>query len=400
MNLINKIMKHLIICFFLFLSVDLLSQNIQLPKDSISNLIHEKRDSLSLLIRSNNKATFINIFEFLKAKEDDHSLTLYPNERWLIDYCLEDYYDILATTLVYDSIYISSVKHKFLPQRDSLNYILVNYVRQYLPVVNAKIDNSSLQQDKTDLLKLILRSCLYNFKNPVIDQVTINAQAEKFIHDNPESRFNSFIKSNILFDIIPSKFGLSFDIALGVGNYTKSFSNYFGQNGFATLGIELSYKRLDFAFRYNGGSSIVQKEFIVDNVIWQEKIHPDVMLPELSLGYNILDLKHFRVIPYGGVSFLKLTPSDKDRELIPDLNDTRIKMPMYMMGLTFDFKYKLHHFDSYYGSHNNNFGLIRLRYAFGFPSDDYNGNLGYMNYLTIGWGISLKGVQFENDKTQ
>ena len=306
----------------------------------------------------------------------------------------------MVTTLAYDSTYYPPVKHKILPQHDSLGYILVNYVRQYLPVVNAEIDKSSLKQDKIDLLKLFLRFCIFDFKNPVIYQDTLIVYAKKFIQDNPESRFNSFIKNNILFNIIPSKFGLSFDIALGVGNYTKSLSNYFGQNGFATLGIELSYKRLDLAFRYNGGSSIVQKEFTVDNVIWQEKIHPDVMLPELSLGYNILELKHFRIIPYGGVSFLKLTPSDKDKKLIPDLNDTRIKMPMYMMGLTIDFKYKLHHFDSYYGSNNNNFGLIRLRYAFGFPSDDYNGNLGYMNYLTIGWGVSLKGVQFRNDRTQ
>ncbi len=363
--------------------------------DSTSILINTERDALYTKLLVNDTDNAKNIFASLTNAFDVKYLTLWPVEKWLLSFYFDDYKELLEHANLYDSAFYFSLRFKIFPIYDHLSANLAGILKSKMNNIVYKIENSSYSSEEKDFLKLLLRCCLVEKGKPVLSQDTINMYSDVFTNEYSKSHFLAFISENFKRRIFPSRMAFAFDFTLGVGNYTKTFSNSFGQNGFGTLGIELDYNKISLNYRFCGGSTIVSNDFNVNNIIWPNGIHPDISLNEFTLGLNIFDFSFMRITPFSGISTIKLKPIDKDIQNFSELSSSKISMSAYTLGLAIDFKYKLRRFDNTLGRYNNNFGLIRFRYGYNFPSDSYNGNFGNMNYLTIGWGLILRGVRME-----
>lgn len=391
-------MKKLMIVTALFISVGIYAQktNKRNKSDSVGVMIIKERDSLVTKLTTGDTLNEKKIFDVLKNYgSGGQHMALYPFEKWLLYYYFGDYEEILQDVRSCDSAYYQSLKSKIYPPYDNLGSVLISVSESYMTQTLNDIDITSFSAEEKDFLKLLFRYCLSENVQSVSDQDTLNKYSDVFIKQNANSEFVPFIKDNIKFKILPSNSALAFDFSIGVGNYTRSLSNSFGQNGYVTLSIEYDYRKLNFSYRLSGSSSGVSKSFAVGNIIWPAGIHPGIGMSEFSVGYNIIDFHFIRITPFSGISKFKLVQDNKDIQTYPKLKGSKLKTWMYTIGGTADIKYRLHWFDKTLGSHNYNFGFVRIRYGYNFPSNDHDGNIGNMNYLTIGWGLIFRGVKFE-----
>lgn len=388
-------MKYIILSFLIAVSTFLFSQDKENSNDSILVLIHKCRNSVIDNFNKNKITEVQTVTQLLLSYESEEYVALFPFERWVIDYYLQNYKDVLLTIIEFDTAYVNSYRFKKFPSNDSLSILLNKYLELNNSNLLAKIEFLDISPEKKEIFKINLKSIQPNKQQPVIYQDSLNEYVNTFIEKNPESIYIPYLKNNVFREYIPSKIAWSLDFGLGIGKYNKSLSNSFGQNGLADIGTEISFNKLNFILRYKGGSATVGEDFIVQNTTWQSNAGLSVSAFEFSLGYNIFDFNHLKLSPFTGISKFNLTPIEEEIKNNEVLKNTKLKFAAYTLGLTFDLKYRLHRFDSYYGRLNNNFGLIRLRYEFNLPFDDLKSDIGYIHYITIGWGFSLKGLKIK-----
>jgi hypothetical protein len=200
-------------------------------KDSLQNQILNYTDSTSQIIIKGRgllaykfvqgdyqKVREIKDYLFSKVQDKDY-LVLYPLEYWYILYWTQQYDELLTSMALQDSVnrypYRSYTPYddrlfdkRISPPNDLLGEKLYRRSKDSILQLYSFIDNSSLKKEDKDFLKLRLQyiTSVGDYNPGTRD--SLNLSADNFLAWYPNSRYNPFIRKNIRYQFVPSKWDL------------------------------------------------------------------------------------------------------------------------------------------------------------------------------------------------
>ena len=137
-----------------------------------------------------------------------------------------------------------------------------------------------------------------------------------------------------------------------------------------------------------------KKDFHYSIGIFEEGSATRVFVPEVSLGYAILDNNRFRLSPFLGFGAMRIYPTETMTKETPELKEVIKTSVNFPIGISFDIRTWI---SDYLRNRDSNYGFIRIRYSYNVTRfhkrfEDISGN---MHCITIGFGSMARGVRRE-----
>jgi hypothetical protein len=189
--------------------------------------------------------------------------------------------------------------------------------------------------------------------------------------------------------LIASHKAVGGNIFVGTGFWNGTISSYFSNPFFLGLNYDIHRNKLIIQIDdYIGFGKVKQTMLFPENLEWKKNETVIYAMAGCNLGYPIIDTKHFKFVPIGGIGFnllsaLAKSPKDGNGKNEPFL-------PHYKLGFFMDFKsvemldkrVRINNQDQYYTSLRLSFGMTN---PIGTPKYAvyYNGS---MLYITAGIG--------------
>jgi hypothetical protein len=326
-----------------------------------------------------------------KLSNDDY-MALYPSEQWFIMYWTKDYERLITSVKQYDSIY-PLLSRKVQPASDPLYMMLREKTLKQREFIINQIKGSLLTDQDKDFLVMHLNACLLNkgTKKGTEDltQDSLNYQANQFFSKYPKSEMISFTRKYIRYQLVPSKWGFTFEFFTGYGIFSGDLKNHYTNNIPMGVAFDVYYKNLAFYLRDYIGFSNTKHDFtnVNGNVVWDKNSQVRVYLPELSVGYVIKEDKHLKLAPFVGISSTDISATEYDLKDNPDLKQFELSFTTtYSVGFNVDLKLRKPR--NAMATSEQSYFFLRLRYGYNFPqfANSYSGFGGNMQYITIGIG--------------
>ncbi|MDT0675803.1 hypothetical protein [Autumnicola musiva] len=381
----------------LFIPGFLMAQNKDLEReiknysDSKSQLISRGRKLLLDTFLEGNISKVRDVKDYLLNEvEDEDYAALYPGEEWTILYWTGEYYGLISAVTDFDENNYTEYQRKVLPPQDQLYLKLLERSMDSIEFLENKILSSDINEEEKDFLLLHLN---YMVSGPPLNEISqeeVNKMADLYLEKHPSGRFQEYVQNNIRYRFKASNWGFAFDFFLGYQFLTGEISNMFGNGMALGHGFDLEYKDFTLFLRNFIGFSKTLEDIENSSGIWNKGAQARQFIPELSLGYAILDNEKLKVSPFAGIGGYALTPTEVDREEKPELDDLQIGfVTAYTLGVNADIKLK-------WGtgllletsSNNKTYWFLRGRYGYVMPRlgdypDSFHGNT---HYFTLGIG--------------
>ncbi len=327
----------------------------------------------------------------VKEVGNDDYAPFYPTEYWLLLYWTQDYDELLESISSFDSLKIASYRKKILPAEDLLFNKLRDKSRESADLLNICIDKASITETDKDFLSMNLAYLLSGDDYPVITQDSLNLLADNFLADYPGNNYEDFTRKYIRYRFRPGNWSFTTEFFSGYSVLTGNLSENFTNNVPVGASFDIYYKKLDLSLRYYIGIGKTSTNIPYSTGIWEDGSQANVLLPEVSLGYVIIDNKKIRITPFAGIGGTSISPPENDLNENPDLKEVALDYSTtYTFGATFDFKFGSSAISFITDNTvENDYWFLRIRYSYIMPQFEskYPGLTGNMHCITIGFGI-------------
>ncbi|MFV0391941.1 MAG: hypothetical protein ACK5KP_08700 [Paludibacteraceae bacterium] len=407
-----KTLRNVFLLILIVLSAGILAQNdnsaLIYGSDSIKKEILSYADTQSQLITKGRRLLLDRFTEgdlrkvkevkdYLKLQVETRDyLVLYPFEHWLILYWTKEYPELLNLIKNPDAFEYAGTK-RIKPSEDILFDRLKEKSLSSLDKLMYDIRTVEMPSDDKDFLILYLNAILSGEKSE-ITQDRLNELSDGFLKNHPNSEYNDFIRENIRYKYIPSKWGLAYEFFSGYGWNEGNLNHYFKSNVPIGIAFDVQYKNLSLYLRNYIGFSKTRQDILSPNGFWFNDSQVRVYIPEASLGYVAYENHRFKLAPFAGIGGVDFSPTEADVEDYPYLKDADIGGFSYTAGLNLDVKLGNRANDRNWNFPTTGFGFIRLRYSYVIPqiSQKHDVMTGNMHYITI--GIGAFGRNIKRDK--
>ena len=400
-------MKKLLLLILTSLSVfhsaaqtDSLQTQILNYTDSTSEIIIKGRGLLSEKFIEGDYQKVKEIKDFLMAKVPLENYVVFnPLEYWTILYWTQQYNELLASMALQDSLnhypnrryqHFNDLRFekKITPPNDLLGEKLNKRSTDSISQLYAFIDHSTLIPEDKDFLKLRLQYITGMSNNTPSRTDSLNSSAGQFLYLYPNSHYNPFIRQNIRYEFVPSKWAFVFEFFSGYGILTEELKNTFTNPVPIGIAFDVYYKNVALFLRNYIGFSKTKTDVPYNNGLWEKGKQARVYLPEASLGYVVLDNKIVKLTPFAGFAGTAFLPTENDIQENKELKKAGLNFTnTYIAGINLDIK--LGASKSSMVSYNEvGYWFLRLRYGYSQPQFQkrYNSYNGAMHYITIGIG--------------
>lgn len=383
-----------------FAQTDSLRNQILNYTDTTAEIISKGRGLLSQKLMEGDYQKVREIKDYLIAKvPHEHYDVFNPLEYWYILYWTQEYDALLTSMLYMDSInnyprrgfrYFDDLRFekKITPPNDLLEEKLSKRSVDSILQLYSLINHSTLIEEDKDFLKLRLQYITTMGDYTPFTSDSLNLAADKFLNSYPNSHYNHFIRNNIRYELVPSKWGWAFEFFSGYGILTKELKNTFTNPVPIGIAFDISYKNTTLFLRNYIGFSKTKTDVPYNNGVWEKGLQARVFLPEASLGYVVLDNKFAKLTPFAGFAGTAFLPTENDMQENKDLKKAGLNFTnTYTAGLNLDIKF---------GStktpmisyQEESYWFLRLRYGYTQSrfQKRYDGYDGAMHYITVGVG--------------
>lgn len=339
------------------------------------------------------------IKDYLKNEvENQDYITLYPIEYWLILYWTRDYKGILEDIQHLSGDEKNIAIQRVEPPKDNLMNRLIGKSRESYLLLNASLNHSELDSMDKEFLGLNLRFLLSetnNETNQEFAQDTLNRLSTSFLLTYPQSDYNTFTRKYIRNQYEPSNWGIGFEFFGGYGILTKTLPNQYSNPVLWGIDFDIQYKKYIFYLHGLLGHGDTRKEVSYGTSLWEKGSQYELLLPEASVGYSILENNRFKVTPFAGISSTSFIASSADIDKHPELKSVERSSMSYTLGFNTDIKMGSRNFINGYGIYEQSYWFIRLRYAYIYPNFEskYSGMSGRFHYFTLGIGILARKIK-------
>jgi len=313
-------------------------------------------------------------------------------ERLLLDYNLDDYYDVFMSVLQFDSTYYASFNNRIRPPYDVLEMRLADFSLENISKLEMSIDNSSLENEEKEFLKLDLHYTLWATKQIPNYRDTLNEMANSFIKSFPESKYIAYTKKYIRYQLGPSDFGLGLNIGFGIRMNSGAIRNTIDEGILFDFGLAFTHKRWDYNLYILAGPVQLQKDLPVKDKIWLKGTDINYLNCEFAVGRNMLDSRRHRLSPSLGIAITEFSPYQETIDKDPSFKDIHVDLGNFVFGVNYQYKYPIKRHGPY-SNFQNLFGCINLRYALSWQVTNDKLYQGFVNYITLTWQFEIHGVK-------
>jgi len=394
----NKFFKS-VFCLLLFVNSFAYSQNDSIYKeitsyhDTTSQLIGKARSLLILKFEKKDYREVAGIKDYLQKMENKNYISLYPIERWLLDYESADHNDILNTVLQFDSAYFVSFNSRIKPIYDILEKVLVDYSYDNQSKMYKQIDNSLISIEDKEFLKLNLNYILSVSKRPINYQDSLNNLADNFMSKFPHSNYNKYIEKNIRYEIALSDFGFGLNVGMGMRLNSGPLYNTIDEGLLIGCGIGVTYKKWDYDLHLLAGPVQLQKDLYVKGKLWSKGSDANYLNWDFSIARNLLNSKKHKLSPSIGLGMTEFSPYQDTINKYPYYKDIYVDIPNVILGINYQYKYPFRSHGSSNPAYQTNFGSINIRYALSWNLTNDKLYKGLVHYLTLAWGFEFYGLK-------
>lgn len=375
--------------------------------DSIKSQILDYEDSKSTIISKGRKLLldkFIegdlmkvkDIKDYLIKTEDENYFAFYPAEYWFVLYWTKDYLELAESIQSFDSAKVASYNIRIRPLNDMLYDKLKEKAFNNEALIKEQIQVSDLDSETKQILSLNFDWLLFENRNNIYAQDSLNERADNFLETYSQSRFTDFTKTYIRYKLVPKNWGMTFEFFSGYSIYTGNLSDNYTNNVPIGVAFDICYKNFELYLRDYIGFNKTKKDFNYSLGTWKKGSRTMVFLPEASLGYVAYNDNRFKISSFAGIGSMDISPTTKDKEETPELKEVSLEFTTtYIIGINFDIKFGPKHTPKY--SPKTSYGFMRIRYGYSIPKFEkkYDGMTGNMHYITIGFGGMARGLKRE-----
>ncbi len=366
--------------------------------DSNAQIIAKGRGLLAKKFKEGDYEKVSEIKNYLLQKvQKQNYIIFYPLEYWYILYWTKQYNELLADFSKADSLnnkragqtgYRNDLMLKIQPPEDLLLKNLYDKSKDSIFELDSFVDNSSLQQEDKDFLKLRLQYLISAQKPAESSQDSLNMIANQFLKTYPNSHYATFVRKHVRYEFVPSKWGFVFEFFSGYGFLNKELEKNFTNPIPIGIDFDIYYKKVALYLRDYIGLNKTKTDIPYPNGVWEKGSQVRVYLPEASVGYVALDNKTFKIAPFAGISGADFAPTQYDIENDHNLEKAEIKFTTtYTAGLNLDIKLGRTK-TPMVSFREESYWFLRIRYGYNWPQfkNKYNRFDGTLQYITIGVG--------------
>lgn len=319
--------KFLMLIITVLFFPDVYSQNDSvrnvLPSSNLE-LISKYRSLLMDCAISDNKANGRKYFvEVVQKYENDYYLPLYPSEKMILCLWLGEYGTLISDICNLDSVQVTRMQNKIQPNEDQLFSVLKQVVVKKEKEISESIKNSSFTTEDRAFFDLLLKT--FNIPQDPGYAGKMNQEANAYLQEYPHSKFESYIRNFIRYEYKNRGFSFGMDLVTGGGITNGKTGDYFNSGGIFGVGFIWGINRFQVNTRMNIVFSKLKEDFPVNTYIWAKGEDVEVLLPEISVGYNLLPNKRkFGIRPLAGVAWFLVAPNEEDRKENKELEDFEI----------------------------------------------------------------------------
>ncbi len=339
------------------------------------------------------------IKDYLKGEVENRDyLAIFPGEYWFILYWTREYPELLSSVRQTDTAAILLYQSQIKPQEDMLFAKLRSKSVDSRLLLETMIRDSEMTDTEKDFLSMHLVYMLAGDDFAGITQDTLNALADQFLDQYPESEYHFFTRNFIRIKLVPSRWGFAFEFFSGYGILTGSLSESYNNNVPMGVAFDIGYRNLVLYLRDYIGFSRTRTDMDYGaEGTWEKDSQVRLFLPEASLGYVVLDRDHLKMAPFVGIAGTMIGPTQYDQNKEPGLEAMDISAFSYAVGLNLDIKLRRSGIPMVSRGPEYNFWFLRFRYAYTMPrfEQKYEAFGGNMHYLTIGMGGFGKRIKRE-----
>lgn len=319
-------------------------------------------------------------------------IPLWPSEQILISFWTKNYQYITIHYNDIEQMLNDNYENKVVPPRDMMYNKLKEISTGAYDSLNADVDTADLNAKDRHFLQLLLRYLLTKDGNSEFSQEMLNKEADDYLAQFPNTEHSRFIRIYIRYVIEESKWGFGMDVGSGYGILNGGLGDHFENNVPVVFGGDISYEKYLLYLRVYVGIGRTSQAFSYDGE-WKNNLDVNIEVPELSLGYAMIDNHRFKLAPFAGLGFMKISPPEKEKE--KDGNDVSLgRTTGYIFGLNVDYKLK-HKAKGIFSSHENSYWLIRFRTGYMIPNmdredDRFDGGMTFFTVTIGGFSHPLK----------
>lgn len=225
---------------------------------------------------------------------------------------------------------------------------------------------------------------------------TLNREAELFLEEHPESRFEYFTRQFIRYKLVPKNWGMTFEFFSGYNIFTGSLRDSYTNAIPFGVAFDICYKNVELSLRDHIAFNDSRKDVVFSKGVWEKGSRHMIFIPEAALGYVVFDNNRFKITPFAGIAATDIGPSAKDLEKTPELEEVSLKFTTtYTLGMNLDIKFGPSRTPDF--SPKASYGFMRIRYSFNNPEFErkYTGMDGKIHCITIGFGAMARRLKRE-----
>jgi hypothetical protein len=226
-------------------------------------------------------------------------------------------------------------------------------------------------------------------------QDRLNNLSDIFLETYPETEYRDFVQRHVRYKLVPKSWGVAFEFFAGYSIYTGTLKDNYTNNIPIGVAFDICYKRFELYLRDYIGFNKTKEDFNYSTGIYTKGSPITVFLPEASLGYATLDNDRFKISPFLGIGAMDISPPSGKTTKIPELKEVSLEFTTtYMVGLNFDIKFGG---KGYLFCPKSSYAFLRVRYGYNITrfQKKYDGVLGNMHYITIGFGMMDRKLRRE-----
>jgi len=380
-------MRITIIFFIILITTTLQAQVADTVPYTRADSIADARAFLHDYFLENDTVNVALYFNYLNSElESEEYLALYPEEKWFLWMYLHQY----------DSVFNSILKHenrnlnKITPQADMLyDKLLEKTAARKAEILRESGRYTGLNAAGHDFLPLLLDYCFLGSTFETRNQQQLNADAEVYLKNFPQSAYRSFTRKYVQFvlKLKPWSFGVNAGLTF---NYTDGkLHNTFSHQGGFNFGVDLAYHKVTGFVRLNLAWGQTRDSVEFSDFLWKRHKLVNSLMAEFALSYPITFKQGHRLMPFAGIGSISLSPRNPNKtDENPDAsNPYSLDAFCWVGGINFDYRLgqpDLSQTDD--GNYQRTSGFIRFRYSlyatqFSKSKKEYNG---YVHTISIG----------------
>ena len=373
---------------FSFAQNDSIENEILNYSDSYPEIIMKGRGLLTQKFMEGDYKKVAEIKGYLENKiQDTQYVVFYPLENLFLSYWTKDY-NYLLKTIPDAEPGRGQYRQKIKPAEDLLLEKLIEKTRNSIDALEANIQSSDLMPVDKDFLSLHLKFAATAGHVNQSDTDSINVLANNFLGSYPDSKYEKFVRQYIRYELTYSKWAFTFEFFGGYSVFTGDLNNTFNNPIPIGIAFDVYYKRWVLYLRNYIGFSKTKVDIPYKYGVWNKGLQANIIVPEASLGYVLLDNKFLKLAPFAGFGGTYISPTENEIQKDPDLKNAEFKIAAtYSVGFNTDIKLGRSKMPILTFGDEERYVFLRLRYTYDMPQMGKKYGLsGNLHNITIGIG--------------